>query len=159
MWTMFDSFPVFDRVLDDVMRSALGTASAGASRNFSPAVDVRADDDKVVFHCDLPGVRHEDLSVTLEGGVLTIKGERKYDAGSGREKVWLGRSYGAFTRSFSLPDGLDEQNLTAELADGVLTVAVPKQPKAKPRRIEIRGGSSARQLEGGEGNGNGKRGG
>jgi hypothetical protein len=65
----------------------------------------------------------------------------------------------SFTRSFSLPDGLDEQNLTAELADGVLTIAVPKQPKAKPRRIEIRGGSTARQLEGGEGGGNGKRGG
>ncbi|HEU4412058.1 MAG TPA: Hsp20/alpha crystallin family protein [Polyangiaceae bacterium] len=157
MWNMFDPFPMFDRVFDDVMRSALGTATA--AQNYSPAVDVRADDDKVVFHCDLPGVRRDDLSLTLENGVLTIKGERKYRAGSGQEKVWLGRSYGAFSRSFSLPEGLDEQGLSAELADGVLTITVPKHPKAKPRRIEIRGGSSPRQLESGEGNGNGQQGG
>lgn len=146
MWTMFDPFPAFDRVFDDVMRSAFGTATT--SRAFDPAIDVRADDDKVVFHCDLPGVRREDLSITLENGVLTLKGERKYHAGPDAERVWLGRSYGSFSRSFALPDGLDMQNLSAELVDGVLTVSVPKLPKAKPRRIEIGGGAAPKQLEG-----------
>lgn len=123
-----------------------------------PAIDVRADDDKVVFHCDVPGVWFEDLAITLEHDVRVVKGERKYRAGSDAEKVWLGRSYGAFSRSFPLPEGLDEQGLSAELADGVLTITVPKSPRAKPHRVEIRGGSAPRQLESGSDGGEKKGG-
>ncbi len=146
MRTTYDHIPMLERVFDDVMRSAFGTATT-AAQGYTPAIDVRADQARVVFHCDLPGVRREDLSLTLEGGVLTIKGQRKYQAGPEGEKVWLGRHYGAFSRSFSLPDGLDEAGLAAELADGVLTITVPKSPRAKPRRIEIRAGAEAKQLD------------
>lgn len=155
MWNVLDDFSVFDRSFNDVMRSALGAATTGPA-TYSPAIDVRADEEKIVFHCDLPGVRLEDLSVTLDGGVLTIKGERKYQPGPAAEKVLLGRGYGAFTRTFSLPEGIDERGLSAELADGVLTINLLKSPKSKPRRIEIRTGNAPRQLEGNPGGDEGK---
>jgi HSP20 family protein len=99
-------------------------------------IDVRANEDAIVFVADVPGIKQEDLEVTLDDGVLTIKGQRRYE-GTGKEKVWLGRSYGAFQRSFTLPETVDPEKLTADLADGVLTVRVAQLPRAKPRRISI----------------------
>ena len=143
MLTTWNAVSTLDRLFDDVMGSAFGTATS--SRNFDPATDVRANDGEVVFVCDVPGVKQEDLEITLENHVLTIKGRRRFD-GNDNEQVMLGRSYGAFSRSFTLPDSLDEDNLAAELADGVLTVRIPKHPKAKPRKILIGGRSDAKQL-------------
>jgi HSP20 family protein len=144
MLTTWNAVSTLDRLFDDVMGSAFGTATN--SGNFDPAIDVRANDSEVVFVCDVPGVKQGDLEITLENHVLTIKGTRKFDS-SANEQVLLGRSYGAFSRSFTLPDSLDEDNLAANLADGVLTVRVPKHAKAKPRRIQIGGGSDAKQLK------------
>lgn len=138
-------FPMLDRLIDDVMNDVSGTAfgRTGTQSNYSPAVDVRANDEEIVFACDVPGLKHEDLEVTLEADVLTIKGQRRYQGGE-KDRVWLGRSYGAFARSFTLPEGVDSEKMNAELADGVLTIRIPKHPKAKPRRIQI--GGSAKQL-------------
>lgn len=135
-------FPMLDRLIDDVMNDVSGTAfgRTGSQSTYSPAVDVRANDEEIVFVCDVPGLKHEDVEVTLENDVLTIKGQRRYDGGE-KDRVWLGRSYGAFARAFTLPDGTDPEKMSAELADGVLTVRVPKHPKAKPRRIQIGGGT------------------
>ncbi|MDP9034553.1 MAG: Hsp20/alpha crystallin family protein, partial [Myxococcota bacterium] len=123
MLTTWDAVSTLDRMFDDVMGSALGTATN--SKTFEPAIDVRASESEVVFLCDVPGVKQEDLEVTLENHVLTIKGRRKYDSND-NEQVMLGRAYGAFTRAYTLPDALDEDNLSAHLADGVLTVRIPK---------------------------------
>lgn len=144
MLTTWDAVSTLDRMFDDVMGSAFGTATN--SRTFDPAIDVRASESEVVFICDVPGVKKEDLEVTLENHVLTIKGTRKFD-GKEDERVMLGRAYGAFHRAYTLPDSLDEENLSAHLADGVLTLRIPKQPKAKPRKIQIGGGPEAKQLE------------
>lgn len=122
------------RLLDDVMTGASGTAQT--ARSFMPAVDVRANENEIVFTADVPGLKQDDLDVTLEEGVLTIKGQRRYE-GNDKDKVWLGRSYGEFTKSFTLPDTVDPEKLTADLADGVLTVRVPQQPKVKPRKITV----------------------
>lgn len=140
-WTTVSTL---DRMLDDVMGSAFGTATN--YRNFEPAIDVHASEDEVLFVCDVPGVKQEDLEITLESHVLTIKGTRKFD-GSERQQVMLGRPYGAFSRAFTLPDALDEDNLSANLSDGVLTIRIPKHAKAKPRRIQIGGGSEQKQLK------------
>jgi HSP20 family protein len=140
----WDAVSTLDRMFDDVMGSALGTATN--SRKFDPAIDVRASDSEVVFVCDVPGVKQEDLEVTLENHVLTIKGTRKFDSQE-NEQVMLGRAYGTFSRSFTVPDTLDEENLAAHLADGVLTVRIPKHPKAKPRKIQIGNGGGSKQLK------------
>lgn len=143
MLTAWDAVSTLDRMFDDVMGSAFGTATN--SRTFEPAIDVRASESEVVFMCDVPGVKQEDLEVTLENNVLTIKGMRKFESDDDDQRVMLGRAYGAFSRAFTLPDTLDEENLSANLADGVLTVRIPKHPRAKPRKIQI--GSGTKQLE------------
>ena len=134
MLSTWNGFTVFDRLLDDVMTGAGGTAST--SRSFTPAVDVRANETEIVFTADVPGLKQDDLEITLHDGVLTLKGERKYE-GNDKDKVLLGRAYGAFTKSYTLPDTVDPEKLTAELADGVLTVKVAQQPKREPKKIAI----------------------
>ena len=134
MLSTWNGFTVFDRLLDDVMTGAGGTAQT--TRTFSPAIDVRANETEIVFTADVPGLKEKDLEITLHEGVLTIKGERKYE-GNDKDKVLLGRAYGAFNKSYTLPDTVDPEKLSAELADGVLTVKVAQQPKREPQKIAI----------------------
>jgi HSP20 family protein len=145
MLTTWNAVSALDRMLDDVMGSAFGTATN--PQTFNPSIDIRTTGDEVVFVCDVPGIKRDDLEITLENHVLTLKGARKFEGGQ-KEQVMLGRAYGNFTRAFTLPDSLDEDRLSAELADGVLTVRIPRQPKAKPRKIAINGGSNDKQLTG-----------
>lgn len=147
MLSTWTAFPMLDRLFDDVMNEVSG-AAFGTGRThttFVPAIDVRANDDEVVFVCDVPGMSHGDLELTLEGGVLTIRGHRRYEGGE-NERVWLGRSYGQFVRSFTLPEGIDADKLSADLSNGVLTIRLPKTPRARPRRIQIGCGDGQKQL-------------
>jgi HSP20 family protein len=140
----WNTISMLDRMVDDVMGSMLGAATS--ARNYEPTIDIRATDDEVVFVCDLPGVRREDVEITLENHTLTINGSRKFEPRE-NEQVVLGRPYGAFSRSFKLPDYFDESNLSATLADGVLTISVPKHASAKPRRIPVSTGAESKQLK------------
>lgn len=140
------SASMLDRLFDDVMTGvAGGTASTAPVRSFTPAVDLRANEEEIVVTADVPGLEQKDLEITLENGVLTLKGKRSYE-GNGKDKVWLGRSYGAFSRSFTLPDTVDPERVTADLANGVLTVRIAQQPKMKPRKITISPRQAAPQL-------------
>jgi HSP20 family protein len=143
MLNTWDAVATLDRMFDDVMGTAFGTATT--TRTFAPAVDVRANDSEVSLIWDMPGVKQEDVEITLADHVLTVKGTRRFD-GKDNEQVMLGRAYGSFTRSYTLPQSLDEQKLSAELADGVLTVRIPKLPEAQPRKIPIAQGSNPKQL-------------
>jgi HSP20 family protein len=148
MRTTWNAFPVLDRFLDDVMNGASGTAfgTTATQGAFDLAVDVRANEEEIVVLCDVPGLKREELEVTLEAGKLTIKGERRYVGGE-KDRVWLGRRYGRFTKVFTLPEHVDAEAMTAELVDGVLTLRVPKKAVARPRRIAI-GGAPNGQLTG-----------
>jgi HSP20 family protein len=149
MLTLWNDVPLldFDRVFDDVMRSAFGTSGAAINaQTFQPAIDVRSDDEKIIFECDVPGLKHEDVEVTFDNHVLTIKGTRKLETTSDKQRVLLGRAYGSFSYRYTLPEGADADHMTAHLSSGVLTVRVPKLPQAKPRRIAIGGGTDAKQL-------------
>jgi HSP20 family protein len=147
MLMTWKALPALDRLMDDVMRDVTGAAlgTEAKEKTYNPAIDVRANDDEVVLVCDVPGLGPNDLELSLADGVLTLKGERRYE-GSEKDRVWLCRSYGAFTRSFALPPGLLTERLTADLADGVLTIRVPRQPEAKPRRVQIGHASGAKQI-------------
>jgi HSP20 family protein len=140
MLNTWNAVATLDRMFDDVMGSAFGTAMN--SRTFEPAIDVRTTDAEVVLELDMPGVKREDLEITLASHVLTIKGTRRFDR-KDNEQVMLGRAYGSFTRSYTLADSLDEQKLSAELTDGVLTLRIPKLPEAQPRKIQISAGSGS----------------
>lgn len=148
MLRAWNAFSPLDRLLDDVMNDVLGAAfgTAAGSQSYAPAADVRVNDQELVVHLDVPGIKKEHLAVTLENGVLTIHGERPYEHGE-KDRVLLGRSYGAFSKSFRLPEGLDPDRLSADLQDGVLSIRVPRHERARPRRIEISAGAAdAKQL-------------
>ena len=134
MLVKWDAAATLDRMFDDVMGSMLGAATN--SQSFDLALDVLATNDELVVTCDVPGVKSENLDITLENHVLTIKGARNWES-SESQRVVLGRSYGAFARSITLPDYLDEEKLSANLTDGVLTIRIPKHPKARPVKIAI----------------------
>ncbi len=137
----FDAFEALERVFDDVMRAPADAGAFGFAappQGAAPPVDVRDDDEKIVLQFDVPGYRGEDVEVTLDKGVLTVKGSRKLEAKGKNERVWVGRSYGSFSRAYTLPKGVDEAGLSAQLADGVLTITLPKGAQVKPRRIDVR---------------------
>lgn len=110
-----------------------------ASGTWVPPVDVFERQDQLVIRAEIPGVSRDDMDVSIEHGVLTLKGERKPDpdfpVNTARRTE---RVYGAFTRRFSLPATVDASKIAAAYKDGVLEVSVPKAESAKPKQVEIR---------------------
>ncbi len=109
------------------------------SRCWTPAVDIytTANHD-VVIKADLPDVKKEDISVTFENNVLTLKGERKFESETTRENYQrMERFYGTFSRSFTIPATIDTSRISAAFKDGVLTVRLPQREEARPQQIAI----------------------
>ena len=106
---------------------------------WAPAIDVRENDEGYVFAAELPGLSKDDVSITLENNVLTFSGERKFeDESDGNDYRRIERAYGTFARSFTLPSKVDQESVTAEFKNGVLSITVPKAETAKPQKIEIK---------------------
>lgn len=115
-----------------------GLLKGGARDGWVPAVDVRESDESFLFTAELPGLSKEEVSITLEDNVLTLAGERRFDQDESKNEFRrIERSYGRFTRSFTLPNDVDNDKVEAKYGDGLLTVIVPKTEKSKPRKIEI----------------------
>ena len=130
------------RAMRDVLRwdpfRELEAATGGDYGLFAPSFDVKENKDGYVFRADLPGVREEDLDISLTGNRLTISGKREQEKHEQGDTYYASeRSYGSFSRAFTLPDGTDGENVKADLKDGVLQVIVPKKPEVQPRRISI----------------------
>ena len=104
-----------------------------------PLVDIAEDDKEYLITAELPEVKKEDVKVTMENGVLTITGERRFEKEE-KNKKWhrVERSYGSFARSFALPDNGDAAKVNAEFKDGMLKVRVAKSEAARPRQIEVK---------------------
>jgi HSP20 family protein len=104
-----------------------------------PLVDITEDDKQYLIKAELPEVRKDDVKVVVESGVLTISGERNFEKEEKDKKYHrIERSYGSFTRSFSVPDDADDSKVSAEFKDGVLTVHLAKSEKARPKSIEVK---------------------
>jgi len=113
----------------------------GESVGWTPAADVYEDDESYVIRFDLAGVDPKDVEIRFENGVLTIKGERKLEKEEKKENYHrVERSYGAFSRAFTLPGSVDAEKTKAESKNGVLIVTVPKKSEAKPKTIQVRVG-------------------
>lgn len=114
-------------------------ADAGAPlRRWMPAMDLVEHDDSFILHADLPGMRQEDVSIEFEDNVLTLSGERKSEHEERREGFHrIERAFGAFSRTLTLPKGIDPEAITAGFDDGVLEVRIPKPEESRPRRISI----------------------
>ncbi len=112
---------------------------AGESVGWTPACDIYEDEEGVSLRFDLSGVEPNDVEVRFENGVLTLKGERKLGQEDKRENYHrIERSYGTFTRSFSLPGTVDAEKIRAEAKNGVLSIHVPKRAEARPRSIQVK---------------------
>ena len=110
-----------------------------AVAEWAPLVDISEDDKEYLIRAELPDVKKEDVRVTAQEGTLTIMGERKFEKEEkGRKYHRVERAYGTFGRSFSLPDDASPAKVSAEFKDGVLTVHLVKDEKAKPRQVEVK---------------------
>lgn len=125
-----------DRVFDRFF-----SQPGGAQALWAPAVDVRETNDEIHVTVELPGMKPEDVSVTVENGVLSISGEKKQEPQEGKKEegnyYLFERRYGRFERSFTLPRTVNADNVNARFADGILTIRLPKAENAKPRRVQI----------------------
>jgi len=133
----WDPFRIMESMLKwDPHTSAL--PSVHTADVFVPNFDVKETKDGYIFAADLPGVAEQDVDVSLTGNRLSISGKRETEARQESEQYYLyERAWGSFSRSFTLPDGIDTEKVSAHFKDGVLTVTVGKLPQAQPRRIEI----------------------
>jgi HSP20 family protein len=133
----------FSREVDRIFDSFLGTPDRGA-RRWIPPMDLVEADDHFVLKADLPGLSDDDVAIEVHDGTLRISGERKNEHEQ-RESGWyrVERSFGSFSRSLTLPDGVDPDSIQAEFHDGVLEVRIPKPEERKPRRIAISSGDGA----------------
>jgi len=106
---------------------------------WNPAVDLFEDPDKLVVKAELPGIDKKDISVDLQNGMLTIKGERREESEDKDDRNFYRRemSYGSFVRSFSLPQEVEVDKVKAEYVNGVLTVEIPKPEARKPKQIKV----------------------
>jgi len=110
-----------------------------AVAEWAPLVDISEDDKEYLIKAELPEVKKEDVKVTAEQGTLTIMGERKFEKEEkGKKYHRVERCYGSFGRSFSLPDDASPGKVSAEFKDGVLTVHLAKDEKAKPQYVEVK---------------------
>ena len=138
---MRDPFQVMRDLLIEPFRALTG--SRGAMWN--PGFEIRETDDAFVFRADMPGLRPDDLEISLIGNQLQISGAREQEQqqDEGRYHTYE-RAYGSFTRVFALPDSADTDKIRAELHNGVLTLSIPKKPGSAPqrRKIEVSSGQS-----------------
>jgi HSP20 family protein len=141
-WEPFrDVDDIFDRFMADALRRwPRAQAEGRTAYDWAPAADVSETEGEYLIKADLPEVRKEDVSITVQDGVLTLSGERRQEKREETEKLHrVERSYGSFARRFALPENADEQAIRAESRDGVILIHIPKQKvvQPQPRQIEI----------------------
>ncbi|HEY7637149.1 MAG TPA: Hsp20/alpha crystallin family protein [Gemmatimonadales bacterium] len=127
------------RLLDDAFQGwPFGADSGTVTSAWFPPSDIFEDERAVKIVAEIPGVRSEDVKITLENNLLTIRGEKRQEAEEGNERVHrYERSYGSFERTFALPRSVDPDQIQASNENGVLTVTLPKVEKARPREIPV----------------------
>ncbi len=121
----------------EAMTQLLG-GSRGALPTFVPAFEVKETKDAFIFKADLPGVQENNLDISLTGDRLVVSGKRESEQREENERYFaFERSFGTFSRAFTLPEGVDSEHIAAELKDGVLHLTLPKKPEVQPKRIKV----------------------
>ncbi len=141
----YQPWDAFSQVRDEmnrVLKAQLDEQDSDNSRvvtsQWAPAVDIKEEQNRFVIYADLPGVKVDDIEITMEKGVLTVRGERKLEKEEDRSGFRrVERSRGTFYRRFSLPDSADAERIQAKSRDGVLEIVIPKQEKSQPRKIAV----------------------
>jgi HSP20 family protein len=148
-WEPFRELSSLQTEMNRLFNAAFeGQGGQNQARRWTPAMDLLETEDQFVLRADLPGMSEADVKIELEDNVLTVSGERRAEHEDKREGFYrMERAYGTFSRSLTLPKGIDPEAVSAAFDRGVLEVRVPKPEQRKPRRIEIET-SEPRTLEG-----------
>jgi HSP20 family protein len=126
-----------NRLFDDAGRGWKGD-EAVATTTWSPAVDIFETEGDIVVKAEIPGMDANDITLHLENNVLTLKGERRFEKETKEENYHrIERSYGTFSRAFSIPSMVDDERIRADYKEGVLKIVLPKKEQAKPKQIRI----------------------
>jgi HSP20 family protein len=128
--SFFEPFFRFPYVTDEARSTA-----------FNPPVDVLEENEKIIVKMEVPGVDEKDLRVTFEDGVLTVSGERLFEKKESRNYHRIERTYGSFSRTFTLPRSIDAGQIKADYRNGVLEIEIPKKEESRPKQIEINVGN------------------
>jgi len=126
------------RVFEDFFNEWARQYQAQPAESWQPVVDVMADDSNLVLDVELPGVDEKDIDLKFEGGVLTVKGEKKLPEGTAENDYHrIESSYGSFSRAFTLPDTIDAESISASFKNGVLRIKLPARLETRPRTIKV----------------------
>lgn len=145
----YDPFRELRTLQDEMTRLFIGAVPRGNGEQMAhgawiPSVDIFEDQERLVLEADLPGLNREDFDISVENNVITLKGERKFEKKvEGDNYHRVERSYGSFSRSFTLPQTVTAEGATAEFENGILRVSLPKREETKARKIEITGVSAS----------------
>jgi len=149
-----------NRLFSTNLTRAFGDDEAIGRGAWAPSVDIYENKDQIVLEAELPGMKQEDFDLSIENNVITLRGERKFEKTDETDNYHrVERSYGAFTRSFTLPQTVSAEGATAEYNNGVLRVTLPKREETKARRIQVSGseaGASQKTIETTAGSGKAK---
>lgn len=143
--SVWDDVTTTRREMDRLFDGMFGQAPVAAGL-WAPPVDVRETQDELQVAVELPGIRPDDVTVTVENGVVAISGEKRQEVQEGKEDGGyhlVERRYGRFERSFTLPRSVKAENVKAHFEQGVLTVHLPKAEEAKPRKVRVEIGNGA----------------
>src|ERR1700759_1502311 len=146
MITRWDPFRELSALQQQVNRlfneSVTGRGEEALGTNFVPPVDVYEDEHGISLKMEVPGIDEKDIDIRLENNTLTVRGERKFEKEEKEENFQrVERRYGSFTRSFTLPNTVDTENVTADYDKGVLVMKLAKRAEAKPKQIKVNIGS------------------
>ena len=127
-----------NRVFEDAAVRGWKNDEPSATTSWSPAVDIYETDSEIMVQAELPGVDRKDIALQLENNVLTLKGDRRFEKETNQENYHrIERSYGAFSRAFTIPTIVDEDKIRADYRDGILKIALPKKQQVKAKQIKI----------------------
>ena len=148
--TRFDPFRDLVQLQDRVNRlfaeSAANREEGLNTTSFVPPVDIYENEHNIVLKLEVPGIDQKDLDIRIENQTITIRGERKFEKETKEENYHrVERRYGSFQRSFGLPNTVNPEQVTADYANGILTVTLAKRAEAKPKQIKVNVGSTGEQ--------------
>jgi HSP20 family protein len=164
-WDPFREFVTLQDRMNRLFRDSYGPESgqeALTTSTFAPPVDIYEDEHNITLKIEVPGISEKDIDVRIENNVLTVHGERKFEKEEKEENFRrVERQYGSFTRSFTLPNTIDAEQVKANYDKGVLNITLSKKAEAKPKQIKVNVGTTAssgneRTLEGKESKGAGR---
>ena len=136
---MFQMHREIDKMFDRFLGGSLAEDGSVFTSSWTPAVDITEHENEYIVKMELPGVSKDDVKITLEDNVLTVKGEKKQEKESKSSNYHrVERTYGAFQRTFTVPSDVKANGIDASYKDGILSIALPKSEDAKPKQIDVK---------------------